>query len=506
MAESDRNSRTDLTVGLGGATRHGCVALADRQSILGVCEQERVTRVRAAGFNSNGFPDEALDLLLRRSGRRRDEITRYALAEDGVGHDGDGAARIDLHRAHACASYLSSPFTSAVIVICDHEQPKVSVWKGSGSAITRVDWPWIGPGFSDLYSACTNFLGFGHGGDQRFEALARLEPDHQDARLEKLFTTDGMSLGIEAGWETRAANWFQMEGLPASKCAMHAAALQRRIVELLLTFVAKVREVTQAEYLCLGGSLFYHSSVNTLVRTSALFSRVFIPVNPGTAGLAVGAALHEMGVPPRKLSPFMGPAYTLSEIKATLDSCKLPYTLVNESKVIETAVDALKRGMLVGWYEGAMEWGPRALGARSILANPFAPYVLENLNHFLKQREPWRGYALSALGPAVEEHFSGPSESPFMECDFRPRDPEMFRNVLPTAKGGIRIQVVGPDSPPGFQNLLAVFGAAAGIPCVVNTSFNGFHEPIVCSPRDAIRVFYGTGIDVLLLDRFIVTK
>jgi carbamoyltransferase len=243
-----------------------------------------------------------------------------------------------------------------------------------------------------------------------------------------------------------------------------------------------------------------------MVRSSGLFSRVFVPVNPGNAGLAVGAVLHERRSAPTLLSPFLGPAYTLSEIKATLDNCKLPYNLVTESAAVDTAIEALRGGRLVGWYEGAMEWGPRALGARSILANPFAPYVLENLNNFLKRREPWRGYALSTLDSAVGEHFSGPAEAPFMECDFRPRDVEKFRHVLPSPKAGIRVHVAGQEAPAGFRRLLAAFGASSGIPCVVNTSFNGFHEPIVCSPRDAIRVFFGSGIDVLILDRFVLTK
>jgi len=195
-----------------------------------------------------------------------------------------------------------------------------------------------------------------------------------------------------------------------------------------------------------------------------------------------------------------------AEIKATLENCKVDYTWVSESEAVEIAVDALRRGRLVGWYDGAMEWGPRALGARSILANPFAPYVLENLNHFLKNRDPWRGYALSALEPALEHSLSGPSEAPFMECDFRPHDVERFRHVLPSPTAGIRVQVVGHESLPRFRSVLAAFGTESGIPCLVNTSFNSFNEPIVCSPRDAIRVFYGSGLDVLLLGNFLLTK
>ena len=132
--------------------------------------------------------------------------------------------------------------------------------------------------------------------------------------------------------------------------------------------------------------------------------------------------------------------------------------------------------------------------------------MLENLNHFLKRREPWRGYAVSALDPAIEQHFAGPREAPFMECDFLPRDAATFRHVLPSPKAGIRVHTAGAETPPRFRKLLAAFGAASGIPCLVNTSFNGFHEPIVCSPRDAIRVFYGTGVDLLALENFLLRK
>ena len=166
----------------------------------------------------------------------------------------------------------------------------------------------------------------------------------------------------------------------------------------------------------------------------------------------------------------------------------------------------LQQGRLVGWFEDRMEWGPRALGARSILANPFSPYVLENLNRFLKRRESWRGYALSTLADAARALFSGPDEAPFMECDYRPLDVERFRSVMPSDAAHVRLHVVAENGPRRFRSVLETFGAATGVPCLVNTSFNGFHEPIVCTPRDAVRVFFGSGLDVLILDRFVLTK
>jgi carbamoyltransferase len=216
--------------------------------------------------------------------------------------------------------------------------------------------------------------------------------------------------------------------------------------------------------------------------------------------------LRAIGSAPQSVSPFLGPAYTSEETKETLDNCKLQYALESDAGAIETAVRALQKGALVAWFDGAMEWGPRALGARSILANPFSPYVLENLNRFLKRREPWRGYALSGLEEAVGQSFRGPAVSPFMECDYRAVDADRFRHVTPAPGAAIRIHTVDRSGPPRFRRLLEAFGAATGLPFLVNTSFNGFHEPIVCSPRDAVRVFYGSGIDLLVLDRFVLKK
>ena len=153
-----------------------------------------------------------------------------------------------------------------------------------------------------------------------------------------------------------------------------------------------------------------------------------------------------------------------------------------------------------------MECGPRALGARSILASPFSQYVLDNLNRFLKHRDPWRGYALSGLAAAVRDQFDGPPASPFMECDYIPRDRARFEHVLPGPSAAVRVQTVAEDGPPRFRALLSAFGDATGLPVLVNTSFNGFREPIVCSPRDAIRVFFGTGVDTLVFGQLILTK
>lgn len=497
----------NLFVGLGGATRNACATLCTGDAILGICEQERITRVRAAGFNRTGVPDEALDELLHRSGRQRSEVIAFALAEPVHGAiAGTDLVRLDHHFAHACSAFLPSPFDSATIVICDNESPQVSVWDGNGRTITQIEWPWRSQGFAEVYSQSAEALGFAAGGhEQRMEALARLDPGRRDDRATEILSLESDRLQLAPDWQARIESWAGTgEGF---NIAPVAAAVQGRIGDLLVEFLREVRRRAPVRRrLCVGGSLFSNSHFNSMVKCCDAFDRVFTPINPGNAGLSVGAGLHASGQVRRAVAPFLGPSYSAEEIKATLDNCKLTYQWVSERDRIAMVVQALQKGRLVAWFDGPMEWGPRALGARSIVASPFAPYVLENLNRFLKRRDMWRGYALSGLEPAVHVHFDGPEDSPFMECDYVPRDPTFFRHILPGPHATVRVQTVGSSAPPRFRELLRAFGEESGIPILVNTSFNGFREPIVCSPNDAVRVFFGSGLDMLVLGEFVISK
>lgn len=493
-----------LFVGLGGARRNACVAVRDDRRFVGVCEQERVTRVRGAGFNESGLPDQALAELLQRAGRDRRHISAIAAGEPVPELEGTSVVVIDHHLAHACAAFLPSPFESATVVICDDEPPYVTVWEGSGKELRRVEWPWCTPGFTGVYSGFAEALGLDPGGhEQRMEALARLDPRRVDDRPSELLSLSARGLTLVPDWRERIRSWVSGKGW--KERAPIAAGLQSRLGELLMQFLSEVQQKQKSVRLCVGGNLFANSHFNSQLRLSGIFEDVFIPINPGNAGLAVGTALYVSSTR-CAVTPFLGPAYTSEEIKATLDNCKLTYQWASDEDRLRIAVDALTMGRLVGWFDGAMEWGPRALGARSIVANPFSPYALENLNTFLKRREMWRGYALSGLEAAVRDECDGPTSSPFMECDYAPKDRDRFRHILPGPRADVRIQTVGSGAPARFRRLLEAFGESTGIAFVVNTSFNGFQEPIVCSPRDAIRVFYGSGLDTLILDEFVISK
>lgn len=496
-----------LSVGVSGGSRDGAVAVADASAVRAVCYQERVTRVRRGGSPTHHLPDEALDLLLAQLGRSRGDVRHWVTAGGRLASTVPDTEALDAHRAYAATAFLSSPLDRALVVVCDREAPGLSVWLGEATRLTPMDRPWRGPAFADLLATCAGWLGLrGDAATTRYEALARLAPAAHDPVFDRLLRLDGDRLVIDPTADAVVVERVAAAGTDVAARAAVASALQRRLVALLVEWLAAVRAVTSATAVCLGGELFYHSPFNTGVRESGLFTDVFVPVDPGVTGQAVGAALTAL--PGRVPSPsaFLGPSYSRHDIKAVLDNCKLQYTWESEDGAIAAAVRALVSGRLVGWFDGPMEWGRRALGARSILANPFSPYVLENLNRYLKHREPWRGYAISAPTAAVHEHFTGPSRSPFMECDYLPRVPETFAQALPLPDAAVRMHTVDAGGRPRFARLLDAFGAATGKPFLINTSFNGFHEPIVCNPRDAVRVFFGTGLDVLVLDQFVLQK
>jgi carbamoyltransferase len=298
-----------------------------------------------------------------------------------------------------------------------------------------------------------------------------------------------------------------------------AATLQRRLGVCLVELLNRIdrssaKAASKHRQLCLSGGLFFNTYFTTIVRDSRVFDEVYVPPHPGRNGTALGAALltaAERGSSLRGCagSPYLGPGYSDDEIKEALDNCKLSYDFQPGDRLNEMVMQALSRGRLVGWFHGRLEWGPRALGHRSVLAHPFAPHVLENLNGFLKRRPWYRSYGVSVPLSRVSEWFdtgAAPNGgSPFMQFEYRPRDPDKFRTILPAGVETLRVHTVD-ESEPRFLRLLEMWGAKTGAPVLVNTSFNGFHEPLVCSPRDAIRVFYGTGLDVLALEDFLLRK
>jgi predicted NodU family carbamoyl transferase len=433
------------------------------RQIVAACEENRLTRAVDAG--SPGPPRLAMEELLRYIGGGENEISR------SIDVDQDTDAR----RAHAEYAFRASGFDSAVVLVCDANRPRGwAAWDFASGAANEVagelgDYP-IAASYSDL----TASLGFRPMRDEHLvEALAR-------ARQPEASTT------------------------------------QHRLGEELLALLELVREHSTSRSLCLAGGLFFNTYFTTLAAGAGVFDRTYVPPHPGRNGAAAGAALlaakeaSTSASAERIGSPYLGPSYSDREIKETLENCKLSFDLLHGDRLFDVVLHALSRGRLVGWYHGRLEWGPRALGHRSVLADPLAPHVLDNLNGFLKRRPSYRTYGVSVPLRDLDTYFErsdtrAPAASPFMQFEYRPRDPEKFRPVLPEGVQTLRVHTVD-EGEPRFLRLLQLWGERTGVPVLVNTSFNGFHEPLVCSPRDAIRVFYGTGLDILALEDFYLRK
>jgi carbamoyltransferase len=514
--QAARTGSSQLTVGVSGLRRNAAAAVCVDGRLTAFCEQERLTRVRGAGLYQDALPAEAVAMVLKLAGSRgAQEVSQYAIAEEGTRLPaGLPTVRLDHHHAHAAVAYGTSPFEQATVLVCDnHSGTPLTVWLADAAGLTRVPWDYgTASGLATLYSECAGIFGFAAGQEHQFEALARLHAGDDFDGFERLLRYADGSISVSAGWRQAVSSWLREGGQSLAARARIAAAFQRRIAHLLTSLARDIRVATAQSNLCLGGGLFFNTYLTTCVRQAGAFDDVFVAPNPGNAGLAAGAALAASTPPPASqrpaVSPFLGPAYDLEEIKATLDNCKLSYECLGEGDVIAATVDALRRGHLVGWYQGRMEWAHRALGNRSILASPLSPYVLDNLNVFLKQRPRHRAYGLSVTETAAPRFFSGPPASRFMEYEYAVSDRDRLRQVLPEGARTVRVQTVtaADSASRRFELLHEAFGEATGVPVLVNTSFNGFSEPIVCSPRDAVRVFFGTGLDVLVLDRFIIRK
>lgn len=508
---SQRIGRDALIVGLSGVRQNAAVACVFGGNLQAFCEQERVTRIRSVGLSPAVLPQEAIDAALTSSGRERSEISAFVTGEsEAVLPANLSHVRLDHHFAHAATAVLTSPHGDATVLVCDqHSSPPISVWSYTGERLTNYSWP-CSSGFASLYSECAEVFGFGARSEHRLEAIARLGVPGDRELDDGVFSYRDGCLHVDPAWKTWIADELTACGGTRNVrvSAAIAGSFQRRLGDVLVELLQDISRALPHDHLCVGGGLFYNTYFNTRMVTSGLFRDVFVPLNPGNPGLAAGAALavasRDRGVR-QAPSPFLGPEYTLEDIKSTLDNCKLTYDFRRDTEIIDEVVDALSRGERVAWFQGRMEWGHRALGNRSILANPFAPHVLENLNVFLKKRDAYRAYGLSVCEEDATYHFSAPGPSPFMELEFAPLDRNRFSRILPDGATTLRVQTV-PAEPRRFRDLHRAFAAATGVGVLVNTSFNGFHEPIVCSPRDAIRVFFGTGLDMLVLDRFVVRK
>lgn len=502
----------ELSLGIARARLGPAAAIIDPDRGLAACEENRLSRARQA--TTSGPPTLAITELLAFLGRSERDIAITAAVRDENSPQwflGDAVA-VEPHHAHAEYAYRASGFDDALVVVCDASL--INGWtawryRGHGTAAALpTDFDIGNFPLAQLYGELTTALGLQAGRDEHIvEAMARAaetSPTPGDTPSACVRTTDA---GIQPS--VRFREMLASAATADEKRKRQIAAdVQRSLGECLVELLKRLARESGARRLCLSGGLCFNTYLTTVAAQSGVFEETFVPSHPGRNGSALGAALL---VAQKRLSavvvrdPYLGPQYSDAEVKAAIESCKLSFDLQREDQVRDHVIRALSRGRLVGWFHGRMEWGPRALGHRTVLADPFSPHVLDNLNGYLKKRPGYRTYGVSVPLSRLSDVFEGTLASPYMQYEYAPRDRQRFRALLPEGVKTLRVHTVD-DTEPRYLRLLEMWGETSGLPVLVNTSFNGFHEPLVCSPRDAIRVFYGTGLDLLALEDFILRK
>jgi carbamoyltransferase len=439
----------------------------------------------------------------------------------------------DHHLCHAASAFFPSPFGRSLIVVMDEDgdgnSALLAVGEGNGIRVLRRD-PFP-HSLAWLYSQVTDLISFRPRQDEHKTQWLSLEgePHFKDLFLEILGSRGGLCPRLDYSFFNRglagkiafSTKFYRRTGLSPDPSRIGeeerkalAGSVQAACTEVLTRLVENLRRRENVQEVCLAGGLFQNTLMVSSLERNLGMDRVFVPVAPGNAGTSIGAAYlgwHKMLRKPRAETVFnasLGPKFSSQQTKDVLDNSKSRYALqTTVGKKVDSAVQLLLAGKIVGWFQGSAEFGPRALGNRSVLASPWASYVKENLNDFIKHREWFRPFAISVAEEDSARYFEASRQCRFMNslAWVRPGSeclPEGF--LLPGNR--VRLHVVERSSNPLFWSLLKRFGEVAPAPMLLNTSFNLFGEPLVVTPRDAIRSYFCSGIDALVVDNFVLSK
>lgn len=445
---------------------------------------------------------------------------------DHLGIPKDRIVFVPQHISHAAAGFYPSPFSECAYLTLD----AVGEWSTGSWGICRGTklFPHSELRFPHsvglLYSAMTRYLGF-EVNDGEFKVMGMAaygKPKHAD-RIRKLFRLhlDG-SIGLNMSYFSFHRSNSRMytakfEELfhPCSPFDL-AASMQQVAEDIIFGMMKHVAAKTRQKNLVFSGGVALNSVVNGMITRKTPFANVYIYPAAGDDGAAVGAALylyhHVLGYPDRHTVPhvFLGNAYTDSEIRKAIAAGHKRYTVMKNFRLVQYISGQLARGKVVGWFEGRSEFGPRALGHRSILADPRSAEMKDIVNARIKFREEFRPFAPVVLARFAGRYFRITEKNlvPYMLGTFkakpvaRKRAPAVVHDDRTS-----RIQVIDPRTYPGrYAKLLAAFYKRTGVPVLLNTSFNLKGEPIVNSPADAISTFEKSGLDILVLENFVVTK
>ncbi|MGI1677924.1 MAG: carbamoyltransferase [Cellvibrionaceae bacterium] len=438
---------------------------------------------------------------------------------------------VEHHLSHAAGSFFVSPYDEAAILALDGSGEWACGWTGfgKGNDIQCFEETYFPHSLGSFYEAVTEFCGFRPNYDEgKTMGLAPLGDasifydrvsDIVSINAENKITLDLSYFNFQFwGYKRCSEKFHDVFGAPRSKdsdFAKHhydvAAAFQKVLEETALKIARNLKEKTGARFLVIAGGVSLNSVMNGRLLREAGFDDVYIMPAAGDNGTSIGAAYYLYNGILKKDrnfihdNPYVGNEYDNDFIEVLLKQFQLKYEYCDD--IALAASELLFNGKIIGWFQGRMEIGPRALGARSILANPAIRDMKDKINAQVKYREAYRPFAPSSTVEGAKLFFDINVEAPFMlkVCDVLPDKREVIPAVT-HVDGSARLQTVKKETNPLYHALISKLAEKTGVPVVLNTSFNIQGEPVVESPRDAIRCFFSTGLDALVLGNYVVYK
>lgn len=427
------------------------------------------------------------------------------------------------HRCHAASAFYPSDFNEAVVVTVDGrgEYDATVIWKGTETGVERIETFEIPNSLGHFYAIVTEFLGYySFNGEGKVMGLAPYGEDNIDIRrtLESHICTDAdydvtdlTGNGIEAGVQKLEKIFGRDRKDSPSDFTDWEKDLARVTQELTEEIVCSIVEGQVSQHgvsnVCLAGGVALNCKMNKTVEQLDEVDEMFVQPAAHDAGLALGGGMLEStpGETSTMTDVYWGPEYS-GKIEPVLNESKLEYEEVNNPT--EVAAEALSDGQLVGWYQGRLELGPRALGNRSILADPRTVESRDRVNKYVKHREEWRPFAPSMKEEALNDYLVDATSSPFMikTYEVREKKQDEIAAALHPGDDTTRPQTVNEEQNPRYYDLLTEFESRTGVPVLLNTSFNDHAEPIVTKPIEAIKDFYGMGLDMLVLEDYVLRK
>jgi carbamoyltransferase len=431
---------------------------------------------------------------------------------------------VDHHLAHALSAYAYSGFDDAAVVIMDGRGAweATSIWRGNAGRLEHVLTIPFPNSIGYFYSEFTEFLGFHRNSDEwkvmglapygrpGVDLSAFLDPQSAPYTVH----TDQLVAGGTSPFEKMNAilGAPRVEESEIDERHKNIAFSVQEACELAMRSVVKMAlEKTRSRNLCLAGGVALNSKANGKIVAAGIVDNFFVQPAASDDGVALGAAMapymDDGGKLPNKAMrhAYLGPSFGDETIEPVLKTYKLRYTRLPDTAA--TAAELLSQGKILGWFQGRMEFGPRALGSRSILADPRDPEMNAKVNNAVKFREWWRPFAPSFKKEAAGEYLESATDSPFMILTAQVRAEK--RGIIPSVThvdGSARPQTVEKEVNPLYWRLIDEFGKRTGVPVIMNTSFNLRGEAIVHTPTDAIRTFFSSGMDALVIGSFLVEK